>query len=232
MPLSRAELPCLAAALRDYRHIIQHLTNLTETDAVCLRVVGWDDVRVGLTPRTAECPPDIIEIPTAALRYLKHHFNPCNPPRVGHCYHELAAAVDECDALTPDQKKPLFTVLTYMDGPHALLQGLGNAAIRFKLCEALAEAAEALDGTANDTPPMPRSLLLPVEALVDALGLPAEKDDAVKAFLRRQHEGKDGKGGNTALRTNIEFSRKGEPQYVWRVRLVWPLLLEMLPQWK
>lgn len=31
------------------------------------------------------------------------------------------------------QKEPLFTILTYMDGPHGLLYDLGNAAVSVRL---------------------------------------------------------------------------------------------------
>lgn len=75
-------------------------------------------------------------------------------------------------------------------------------------------------------PPEPSSRLLPIEAIVEALGLPQSKFGAVEKVLARLHK------DNAGVRTMVETPRKGEPHYVYRVPLVWPVLIDALPRWK
>ena len=75
-------------------------------------------------------------------------------------------------------------------------------------------------------PQKPRSKLLPASALVDALGLPPEREPAVTQALRRLSE------SNPSAKSTVENPRRGEPTVVYRVDIVWPALVEALPRWR
>jgi hypothetical protein len=67
--------------------------------------------------------------------------------------------------------------------------------------------------------------LLSARDLASALGL-AARTDAVESALRRHAE------RNLDCRVEVSNPRKGEPRYLYRVAVTWPLLIGKLDGWR
>jgi hypothetical protein len=127
-------------------------------------------------------------------------------------------------------ERSVFAILEWYDWDWQASDARGRLATLARCWWPLMRSGEPpIIGTRADTvpvPPAPRGDVLPVASLVEAMGLPASCKDKVSIWLRRLAEDKPD------YRSYLETPRHGEEKVVYRVALVWPQLLEMLPRWR